>query len=290
MVSKKGFIFIARTLIDSEVWSKKPAWWLKVWLYILLRVNHTGDKNFARGENIFTRRQIHSDCHLYDDRIETETVDNVLRWLRKTTQITTQKTTRGIIIKVVKYDEYQNKNSYKNHLENDTENDTENERVKRDRNETETTQKRDDIQEYNALKTTLILPDNVTVKDKDITNFNIFNTTPELLRLLQTEFEHFAAMRVKIKKPMTDYARKLRIHDLHKLAGDDVELAIAILRQSISASWQDLYALKEGYNDLSDGLVDLRTVLPTDAQREAGKANIDKMRDIFNKGNNQNDN
>ena len=58
----------------------------------------------------------------------------------------------------------------------------------------------------------------------------------------------FEAMRVKIKKPMTQRARKLLLRNLRRLSSDEVE-QIAILEQSILHGWQDVYALKGGARD-----------------------------------------
>ncbi|KAB0668954.1 replication protein [Oryzomonas sagensis] len=54
----------------------------------------------------------------------------------------------------------------------------------------------------------------------------------------------YVEMRVKIKKPLTPYAMKLRVGDLIKLQvqGQD---PIAVLNQSTAACWQDLYPLKK---------------------------------------------
>lgn len=55
----------------------------------------------------------------------------------------------------------------------------------------------------------------------------------------------FIKMRKLIKKPLTNRALKNIISKLKKLAGEDVALAGAILDQSITNSWQDIYSLKD---------------------------------------------
>lgn len=54
----------------------------------------------------------------------------------------------------------------------------------------------------------------------------------------------FVDMRKKIKKPMTDHAMKLMIGKLEKMkaAGQDIQ---AVLEQSITKSWSDVYDVKE---------------------------------------------
>lgn len=101
-----GCILLSRQIMKSEIW-KKPPEYLKIFLYILLKVNHKDDL-FPRGSNFFnfseekpigvTKNQI------YD----------FLRWAKseKIGILTTQKTTRGIVLKVNNYDRYQTLENY----------------------------------------------------------------------------------------------------------------------------------------------------------------------------------
>lgn len=54
----------------------------------------------------------------------------------------------------------------------------------------------------------------------------------------------FLAMRVKIKKPATDYAQKLLVKKLAAFYANDLDPGV-ILNQSILNGWQDLYAPKD---------------------------------------------
>lgn len=72
--------------------------------------------------------------------------------------------------------------------------------------------------------------------------------SPELAEALAAFAEH----RKKLKKPMTDYAKKLLLNKLEKLANTEQE-QIAILNQSIENGWQGVFALggdrkKQSYN------------------------------------------
>lgn len=64
---------------------------------------------------------------------------------------------------------------------------------------------------------------------------------PELVDALM-EFEK---MRNKIKKPLTNRARKMILNKLEKLSKGNESIAIEILNQSIVHCWQDVYELKE---------------------------------------------
>ena len=55
----------------------------------------------------------------------------------------------------------------------------------------------------------------------------------------------YSAMRVKLKKPMTDRAKQLAIGKLRELSGEDPTEMIRILEQSIANSWQGLFPLRD---------------------------------------------
>ena len=79
---------------------------------------------------------------------------------------------------------------------------------------------------------------------------DIYIGLPENLKETLYEFEE---MRKSIKKPMTDVARKRLIAELRKLAGEDVQLMIRILDQSILNSWAGVYPLKENAKGKQQG-------------------------------------
>lgn len=89
--------------------------------------------------------------------------------------------------------------------------------------------------------------------DKNIKNIkkgkeDIYRELPQNLKDALKDFE---TMRKKIGKPMaTDRAKKMLLTKLTKLAGDDTELKIRILEQSIFNSWQGVFPIKDGaYED-----------------------------------------
>nr|DAD89806.1 MAG TPA: replisome organizer [Myoviridae sp. ctsip2] len=106
-----GYILLARNIIESQIWLKPPEY-LKIWIYILFQVNFHNTKNLPRGTGFFNFRQ---------EKIPGVTLNQVyefLRWAKTlhptdlTTQITTKKTTRGIILKVNNYGKYQDSKNY----------------------------------------------------------------------------------------------------------------------------------------------------------------------------------
>ena len=100
-----GWISIYRKLLDSKIFEDKPDKYLKIWIYILLSVNHKTIKNkngYKRGEKFFKSEWIQDKCKATPDQVK-----KCLKWLRDNSQIGTERSTRGMIIKVLKFDEYQ---------------------------------------------------------------------------------------------------------------------------------------------------------------------------------------
>lgn len=101
-----GCILLSRQIMKSEIW-KKPPEYLKIFLYILLKVNHKDDL-FPRGSNFF---------NFSEERptgVTKNQIYDFLRWAKseKIGILTTQKTTRGIVVKVNNYNRYQTLGNY----------------------------------------------------------------------------------------------------------------------------------------------------------------------------------
>jgi hypothetical protein len=103
-----GATIWARQTIDSEIFFKKPDKWFKIWFYIVNRVNHTERRGFKRGE-----------CYIGTGEIEEATgaskdqAKKCLKWLRDSNMIDTERSTRGMRIIVIKYNVYQDFDSYR---------------------------------------------------------------------------------------------------------------------------------------------------------------------------------
>lgn len=82
----------------------------------------------------------------------------------------------------------------------------------------------------------------IDIKKEKVKKEKVYYPNDELL---DAAFKNYVAMRVKIKKPLTDRAIELAIKKLDELSNGDNELAINILNQSIFNSWQGLYEVKE---------------------------------------------
>ena len=104
-----GSFQVARQLFGSDIWLRKPSGWKVIWIYILGNVSHKATKNFARGEGYFNFSQDHKNigCDITKDMIK-----KALRSFKDCDMISTTKSTRGVRIKVLKYDTYQTIQNY----------------------------------------------------------------------------------------------------------------------------------------------------------------------------------
>jgi hypothetical protein len=66
---------------------------------------------------------------------------------------------------------------------------------------------------------------------------------------IKEEWAAYVELRKKLKKPLTDYAAKLSLAKLDKMAHGDYERQRKILNQSIMNGWQGLFELKDGYSN-----------------------------------------
>jgi len=125
-----GAVLLARQILDSDIFTKKPSDWLKIWLYILMTVNFKDSRQLERGEGYFIALDIAREC-----KVKVQSVYNFVKWAKEEKQMATRKTTRGFYAKVLHYDIYQDIESYRGDTGNDTSGETE---AKQKRNRSDT--------------------------------------------------------------------------------------------------------------------------------------------------------
>jgi len=130
-----GATIWARQTVDSDIFHNKPDKWFKIWFYLINKVNHKKNKQFARGSNFMKYEWI-----MDKTKATKNEVDGCIRFLKKSTMITTQKTTGGFIVKVLNYNTFQNLSNYENRQQNRHRSDTGQKQV---RNKTDTINKND---------------------------------------------------------------------------------------------------------------------------------------------------
>lgn len=102
-----GATIWARQTIESSIFFDRPAEWFKIWFYLISKANHKDTKLFKRGSNFVTYKEIS-----YYTKANKNQIDRFLRWAKQSTMLTTQKTTRGMIVTICNYDKYQNLSNY----------------------------------------------------------------------------------------------------------------------------------------------------------------------------------
>jgi hypothetical protein len=104
-----------RKTIESDIFYWKPDKWFKIWFFLINKVNHKDTKLFKRGSNFTTYQEI----ALYTKATKHQ-IDQFIRWAKEQQMLTTQKTTRGMIVFIVKYNEYQDYIKSKNDTGDET--------------------------------------------------------------------------------------------------------------------------------------------------------------------------
>jgi hypothetical protein len=112
-----GATLWARQTIESEIFLNKPAEWFKIWFYLVNRVCFKNEKNYKRGE-LFLKYEWISDA----TKASKNQIDGFIRWAKVADMLTTQKTTRGFIVKIANYSKYQTLDNYYYNVKTDTEN------------------------------------------------------------------------------------------------------------------------------------------------------------------------
>lgn len=125
-----NWIKISRDLKHSEIWQKPDAW-LKIWMYILMEVNHSETKQMPRGTGFFMAKSIS-----FATGTSRHQVESMLKWGRSTEMLTTERTTRGMFITALNYDVYQGSENSKTETKPERNRKTTETKPERNRNET----------------------------------------------------------------------------------------------------------------------------------------------------------
>lgn len=102
MTPRKGATIWARQTIESDIFFWKPDKWFKIWFFLVNEANYADTKQFKRGECFITYSEIMQATKATKDQ-----VDKFMRWIKNQGMATTRKTTRGMVIKLCKYSQFQ---------------------------------------------------------------------------------------------------------------------------------------------------------------------------------------
>lgn len=111
-----GYIYLARHILDSDIFLDKPAEWLKIWIYILLKVQYCNGRRSPKGTGYFNWEAEKENL----PGVRKWQWHNCIRFLKKERMVATQKTTRGNLIEVLQYHIYQNPETYRSKTSSNT--------------------------------------------------------------------------------------------------------------------------------------------------------------------------
>jgi hypothetical protein len=119
-----GYILLARKILHSEI-MKKPPLYMKLWIWMLEKANHKDFKNgIKRGQFITTiddMREAMSWMVGYRKMTPTRgQIRGCYEGFNESNMVNTTKSTRGMIITILNYNEYQSPKNYEVHSEKST--------------------------------------------------------------------------------------------------------------------------------------------------------------------------
>lgn len=125
-----GAILCARQIIESEIFYKKPDKWFKIWMYLLMSARWKPKNGIKRGQCFMKYAWISEATGANFNEI-----DHCIRWLKSARQIATLKATRGFVITICNYEQYQDMDNYKSDTKSDAKSDL---KAKQKRNKSDT--------------------------------------------------------------------------------------------------------------------------------------------------------
>ena len=98
----QGWIKLHRQILDNEIFYNKPDKWFKIFIFILLRVNHKDNKGFKAGSCFMKYEWIMDNTGATKDQVK-----HCIASLKNDKMVHTLKATRGMTIFVLNWELYQ---------------------------------------------------------------------------------------------------------------------------------------------------------------------------------------
>lgn len=257
----RGYVKLWRCIEDTGLVGQPSAFYL--YSYLLLKATHKSKSvvvsgavfSLEAGQVVVGRNKLADDTGLSVRQIRT-----ALELLKKLSLIATKATNKCTVVSIVNWDAYQN-----NQPELDQQNDQQsgqhptsarpapdqrpttiqeckNIRTEEDNNTPLTPQRGERGRARRAPS-----PDSIPALTTAVEEYTSDDGLREALLA-------FIAMRTKIRKPLTGRALQISMRKLDELAGDDVQLKIRIIDQSVQRSWQGLFQLRDdGFQKQNSG-------------------------------------
>jgi len=122
-----GFIKIHRKIFESDIFQDKPAFWFKLWVWMIGRARFNKGEKLDRGWLLTTYKEM-ADIASYKigyrkQKPTKNQIDKFMRFLRRTQRSESTKTTRGVKIFIKNYAYYQDLGRYERTHEDANEDD-----------------------------------------------------------------------------------------------------------------------------------------------------------------------
>jgi hypothetical protein len=131
-----GYVLQPRIIKNSEI-AHAPPHVREIWFYLIREANHKTNNVCKRGELIRSYRDIQEALHWYvgwrKEKYKKHQCEIAMKWLTKRHMVATRKTTRGLRIKILQYNKYQDPKNYEKDRERQT-TDTINKNEKNEKN------------------------------------------------------------------------------------------------------------------------------------------------------------
>lgn len=221
-----GYVRSYRRVLKSDLWQNHNAY--RVFQFLLLRSMYRPHKYFAGGrcidlqpgQFISSSRVIARECGLGH-----QATRSALDYLKLTQRVTQEVTRHYTTYSIVKWDEYQNPDDSNNTAGNTITNTP--------------------ITHRQHTDNTLVTQEVEFKKVKKVKNVRKDQNPFVLPDAIRPEvWEAFEEHRNKLRKPMTDTARRLMVKSCEKIGGDLNNL----LEHAILRGWQTVFPIREGDN------------------------------------------
>lgn len=234
----------SKDIINSPIWHKPPLYF-KVWHYLLIKAQYSDYGRLKRGQLVTTVKELQKACsYKIGYRTETPTakqIRTILEWLRnpdegvhegvyESPMIVTTKVTSGILVTICNYNVYQDQSYYEGNNEGSA-NGLMNGQRRDEQGQTKKKEKKEK-------------------KKKEINN--IYWLAPDGEPYAQEVLDaisEFVHMRNRMRKPMTDEAKRRFSNRLNKLASKngvfDEDLAVKIINRSVDRGWQGIFEYED---------------------------------------------
>lgn len=216
-----GWIKLDRSITEHWLWTpREPFDKRSAWIDLLLMANHEDFKTERKGHIVHRKRgEVNTSVIYLAERWgwSRNKVYRFLELLKEDKMIHTDGTTDGTTITIENYGKWQGQQTASGTTDGTSDGTTDG-----------TTDGTYDKKNKELIK-----------KTKE----DIYRDLPQNLKDTLKDFE---AMRKKIGKPLsTNRAKTMLLNKLDKLAGDDTDLKVQILEQSIFNSWQGVFPIRD---------------------------------------------